>query len=176
MVDNMPNHDKSERFYSRKNPRLREYDYSTPNYYFVTVCTRNKENLFGEPRKLNSFGEIAEKGWLEITYHFENASVDKYVVMPNHVHAIIVLQGEGASLPVIVGQYKSHVTRKIHETEPGRVVWQTSFHDHVIRNQKAYEKIWLYIESNPQNWEKDCFFEAEERQHLVGGVMTPPNR
>ena len=151
-----------ERFPSRKHPRLKSYDYSTPNYYFVTICTWNKTCLFGHPQRLNACGRAAKDGILQIEAHFQNVKVDKYVVMPNHVHMILVLEGGSVSLSTIIGQYKSFVTRKIREAEPACSVWQTSFHDHVIRNQQAYEKIWLYIESNPQNWEADRFYQAKQ--------------
>ena len=147
-----------ERFPSRKHPRLKAYDYSTPNYYFVTICTWQKLCLFGSPEKLNFRGEIARSGLLGIEKHFPNVRVDKYVIMPNHIHVILDLHTKGASLPDILGQYKAFVTKEIHREEPGRKIWQTSFHEHIIRSQQAYETIWLYIDSNPQNWEKDCFF------------------
>ena len=153
----MPNNNGS-RFPSRKSPRMQHYDYSTPNYYFITICTHNKQCIFGNPVQLNRRGYLAEQGILEIGKHFPNVRVDKYVVMPNHVHMILVLESGSAALPIILGQYKSYVTKQIHAGEPERSVWQTSYHDHVIRNQKSYENIWLYIEANPANWEKDCFF------------------
>ena len=78
--------------------------------------------------------------------------------MPNHVHIIFALQGKDVSLPVVVGQYKAFVTKRIHEAEQNMSVWQDSFHDHVIRDQRGYEQIWLYIDSNPMNWQKDCFY------------------
>ena len=88
--------------------------------------------------------------------------IDKYVVMPNHIHGIFIVTDSEESrlkdLSVIIGQYKMSVTKIIRNIEPGRIVWQRSFHDHVIRNQKSYEKIWTYIENNPQKWEEDCFF------------------
>ena len=152
----MADHD---RFPSRKSPRLKQYDYSTPNYYFLTICTWNKECLFGKPSALNLYGIIAQQGISEIEKHFSHVKVDKYVVMPNHIHMILVLQGEGAEIPTIIGQYKAFVTRKIRENAPEQKVWQTSFHDHVIRSRSAYEKIWLYIEANPDNWGKDCFYQ-----------------
>ena len=147
------------RFPSRKNPRLTNFDYSSPNYYFITVCTWNKACIFGKPNSLNQWGTAAEAVLLEIERHFSNVRVDKYAVMPNHVHMILALVGPNAGISQIIGQYKAAVTRKIRKTTPQQKVWQTSFHDHVIRNQKDYERIWLYIEANPQNWDKDCFFE-----------------
>ena len=85
--------------------------------------------------------------------------VEKYVIMPNHVHAIIRIDGRNSrDLTKIIGQYKMAVTKRIHKINPALEVWQRSFHDHIIRNQQGYEKIWQYIENNPRKWEEDCFF------------------
>ena len=147
-----------DRFHNRKNVRLKEYDYTTPNYYFVTICTDNKKCIFGRPGYLNESGKIAEKGLKKISIHFPSVKVDKTVVMPNHIHAIIELTGNDCDLTTVVGSYKSYVTRKIREIAPNICVWQRSFHDYVIRSQKSYEKIWEYIETNPVKWEEDCFY------------------
>ena len=136
---------------------MKNFDYSSVNYYFITICTWDKNCIFGNPGQLNSLGEIARQGILEIESHFPGITVDKYVVMPNHVHTILVLDGS-VDLSVAIGLYKSYVTRKIHEIHSNLKVWQSSFHDHVIRNQASYEKIWLYIDANPDNWSKDCFY------------------
>lgn len=144
----------------RKSPRIPQYDYSTPNYYFITICTANKKCIFGQPRKLNQLGKVAEDCLLTIPVINPDIRIDKYVVMPNHIHAIIVIDGAGfqKSIPQIVGQSKMAVTKKIRCIEPEKEVWQRSFHDHVIRNQERYELIWMYIENNPIKWEEDCFY------------------
>ena len=94
---------------------------------------------------------------MNIEKHCANVTVDKDVVMPNHIHMILRLLPGSVGVPVIVGQYKSFVTKQIRSIAPDKEVWQTSFHDHVIRSQAKYEKIWLYIEANPANWGADCF-------------------
>ena len=157
----MVDYENQNRFPERKNPRLREYDYSTPNYYFVTICTWEKRCIFGAPGNLNGCGKIAEDGLRKIPAHFPTVRLDKYVVMPNHIHVILALNGTDVALPVVIGQYKAYVTKQIHDVCRSMPVWQTSFHDHVIRNQQAYERIWLYIESNPAIWQKDCFYAKE---------------
>ena len=149
----------SDRFPERKNPRINGYNYKTPNYYFVTICTHEKKWLFGTPGTLNSFGRIALDGLQEIHKHFPGAYTDKFVVMPNHVHAIIVLKDNAVHLSVIVGQYKSFVSKMIHAEAPEVLVWQASYYDHVIRNQESYEKIWNYIETNPIKWQDDCYLQ-----------------
>ena len=145
-------------FPQRKHPRLPYYDYATPGYYFVTICTHEKRCIFGPPARLNALGQIADAAFGEISKHFPQVQVHKYVVMPNHVHAILILQPGTTGLSTVVGSYKSSVTKKIHAIDPKITVWQTSFHDHVIRNQPGYEKIWSYIETNPLKWEDDCFY------------------
>ena len=154
----MSDYENNDRFPNRKHPRMRHYDYSTPNYYFVTICTKDKACLFGSPEKLSDVGVVARDSLLDIPIHFPGVVVDQYVVMPNHVHAIIALQDHNTNLSILIGQYKSSVTRKIRRIHPGMDVWQSSFHDHVIRNQSSYDKIWLYIEGNPAKWEEDCFY------------------
>ena len=142
----------------RKNPRLREFDYSTPRFYFVTICTHEKEHLFGEPTSLSTYGKIAQAGFHEIQSHYPNVRVDKAVVMPNHIHMILYLTENTHLLPDIIGSYKSFVSRNIHSDDPERTVWQRSFHDHGIRTRMAYEQIWTYIENNPLKWKEDCFY------------------
>ena len=137
---------------------MRDYDYSTPNYYFVTICTKGKMCLFGTEIGCGHYGKIAEQGLLEIPRHFAGVRIDKYIVMPNHVHAIVVLGENAKNLSMVVGQYKSYVTRCIHKLDPMLEVWQKSYHDHVIRDQKGYEQIWNYIDGNLQKWQEDCYF------------------
>ena len=145
-------------YYSRKSARIPNFDYSSCHYYFVTICTDHRRCVFGHPNQLNQLGRIVHEEILNISYHYPCVTVDKYVVMPNHVHMIIVLDGSGSNLNQVIGQFKSGVTRKIRKKIPEFSVWQRSYYDHVIRNQKEYENIWNYIEGNPLNWAKDCFF------------------
>ena len=80
----------------RKLPRLDGFDYSSENYYFITICTKNKVCLFGEPDRLNTFGRIAETELLDIPAHYDGIAVDRYVIMPNHIHAVISIGCDGA--------------------------------------------------------------------------------
>ena len=149
-------------FFSRKSTRLPGYDYATGNYYFITICTHEKKCLFGSAGK-SKFGKLAEECLLQIPEHFSNVMLDKWVIMPNHIHAIIVLRSNVTdqqlpALSTIVGQYKAAVTKKSHVIAPELQIWQRSFHDHIIRGQQDYAKIWEYIENNPKKWEEDCFY------------------
>ena len=148
----------------RKSPRILNYDYSTANFYFVTICTFEKKCIFGNPGKLNWMGKAAEENLRMISRLYPNIRLDKYVVMPNHIHMILAFQKSGETdLNVVVGQYKMSVTKRIRKDRPDFQVWQRSYHDHVIRNQARYERIWMYIENNPQKWEEDCFYISAEQ-------------
>ena len=155
----------------RKRNRLPNYDYSTNGYYFVTICSKDRKRIFGSvpnPSEnctiYSKLGFVVEKHILHISNHYNNVTVEKYVVMPNHIHLIIIL---GCSVPVslekhslsnIIGLFKSGVSKEI-----GYSCWQRSFHDHVIRTQREYELIWRYIDVNPALWHKDCFFEEVQK-------------
>lgn len=146
----------------RKPTRIPGYDYSRVNYYFVTICTHEKRCLFYTQGKLNDFGIKAQLCMQEISRHFPGCRVDKFVIMPNHVHAILVIDEAGAApLTTIVGQYKAGVTKLIRQSQPDIQVWQRSFHDHVIRTQRRYEEIWSYIDTNPLRWHEDCFYSED---------------
>ena len=157
----------------RKATRLKSYDYSQNGYYFVTICTHDKKcilsNVVGQGLapaevQLSEYGKIANAEILNLKIRYQNIKIDKYVIMPNHIHAIIIIQNKtaGASpcptLSDIICAFKSVVTRKCHNINSKRKIWQTSFHDHIIRNEDDYQKIWNYIETNPQKWELDCFY------------------
>ena len=143
---------------SRKPTRIPHYDYATPNYYFVTICCNKKHCIFGTVDQPNINCEIAKVCMESIPQIFPSIVVDKYVVMPNHVHAILVLQDNRVDLTTVVGQYKTAVTRRIRSLTPNLLVWQRSFHDHIIRDQKRYELIWSYIDTNQYRWKDDKFY------------------
>lgn len=146
-------------FYNRKSPRISYYDYSRENYYFITICTHERHCYFGSIHAKSWIGELAEAHLRQIPNHYTDVSVDKFVVMPNHIHMILVIQSGGKwSVEQIIGQYKSGVSRQARKKYPSLCLWQRSFHDRVIRSQKDYERIWLYIEGNPLCWKKDCFY------------------
>jgi putative transposase len=167
----------------RKNIRLKEYNYSHSGYYFITICTNNKENLFwniegtcvlppedrdvaGETcgrqfhkPPLSDIGEIVDSGINKISSIYENVKINKYVIMPNHIHMIIVLcaeNGQSKTIPTIsriIQQFKGSISKQV-----GFSLWQKSFYDHIIRNQQDYEEIYEYIETNPLKWEEDKYY------------------
>ena len=150
----------------RKHPRLKEYDYSTPGVYFVTICTQNRRCILSRvvgrglapaAIELTDYGKIAEQELLSLERRYSFLKVHAYAIMPNHIHILFVIENgtAGASprptISDIVCAYKSLTTRRC---QTGKL-FQTSFHDHVIRNQADYDDIDRYIENNPLQWEQD---------------------
>jgi len=159
----------------RQSLRLREYDYSQPGYYFVTICVYEHAELFGKINNnemiLNEYGAIASIYWQEIPKHYPNVELDKWVIMPNHVHGIIIISDDTrdvgteqcsvpttkrVSLSQIVKSFKNVTTKQIRsEFSNVNFAWQRSFYDHVIRDEIALYKIREYIINNPAMWGSD---------------------
>ena len=158
----------------RKPHRLQGYDYSKNGYYFVTICTENRKPIFWKtvgadiirPRNTNTdfvlseYGKIIKNAIENIPEHYDGVFVDRYCIMPNHVHLIVAItskeNGRIISAPTlsrIIGQMKHWATKQC-----GFSVWQKSFYDEIIRNQTAYDEISKYIYENPMNWELDELF------------------
>ena len=152
------------RYPQRKSPRLQGYDYAQSGAYFVTICTHKRAHWFGHITgglmMLPPMGQIAADCWAAIPDHFDVVELDVAVVMPNHVHGIIVLTGGGAALGTIVGTYKAAVTRLIRRecSAPPDTVWHTRYYDHIIRNERALERIRKYIIYNPARWQADRLY------------------
>ena len=157
----------------RKPNRLSDFDYSMPGAYFITVCTKDRKCILwnsvgasiARPQKpqLSPYGRIVDRAIRNIENHYPAISVDHFVVKPNHVHLLLQihtdLDGRAMLAPTVsrvVQQMKGIVTKQI-----GYSIWQKLFHDHVIRNEKDYLKIWEYIDNNPARWEEDCFYKEE---------------
>jgi REP element-mobilizing transposase RayT len=152
------------RYPQRKSPRLQGYDYSQSGAYFITICTNKWAHWFGDIRDgvmvLHAIGQIAADCWAAIPAHFTGVELDLAVVMPNHIHGIIVLEGGGAALGTIIGSYKAAVTRQVHRqqlTAP-KTIWHTRYYDHIIRNELALNHIREYILSNPTRWQMDRLY------------------
>ncbi len=156
----------------RKSIRLREYDYSLQGSYFVTVCARERANLFGEIidgiMNENECGTIIRSCWKELPAHYRNILLDAFVLMPNHVHGIIIIVDDvvGARSPRpykkitlgnIIAFFKYQSTKCINEMRntPGIPIWQRNYYEHIIRNEKSVYRIREYISTNPQQWTWD---------------------
>jgi len=157
--------------YTRKNSlRLQGYDYSRAGMYFITICTKDSELMFGKVHdgkmELSEHGEIAKNELLK-TSELLAFNLAQFIIMPNHVHFIAVLPEPQIDdetktsiiirnkqlIPKIVQAYKAAVSRKL-----GFSLWQRSYFDNILRSKEEYEIVKQYIESNPATWQKDKFF------------------
>jgi len=208
-------------FYNRRSIRLKDYDYSQSGIYFITICCHDYKCLFGEIVKspqnelgvyevnmvLNEFGQIAYNEWMKTSEKRQNIELGEFIVMPNHIHGIIIINSERSvsntnendeknlnestlinvenveslivsnndnfankvvcnkllqspsnNLGAIIRGYKATVTRQINDLENLGTIWQRNYYEHIIRSEKAYEKISDYIINNPYHWAQDRFY------------------
>jgi REP element-mobilizing transposase RayT len=164
----------------RKLLRLNGFNYNTPGAYFITICTHNRKCMFSNivgaihespAIQLTKYGQILNKVINNLPKHYD-VIIDRYVIMPNHIHMIIIIEDYDKSRAIhesplqnksiiskTVGYIKMQTAKEIHIDSKNIIVWQRGFHDHIIRNQKDYEKISKYIYENPLLWQDDCFFQ-----------------
>jgi REP element-mobilizing transposase RayT len=175
----------------RKHPRLKGYDYSSAGYYFITICTFARQPIFActsvgaiqESPEANqpfilyqsSAGDIVERVLLEIPNRYPSVKIDKYVIMPNHIHLIAVVSeeertvrepslhvGKRSLISKMVGYLKMNVSKEVRTKDSNLVhVWQKSYHDRIIRSEVEYQRIWQYIDENMLKWHEDCYFTGE---------------
>lgn len=164
----------------RRSIRLQGYDYTQPGKYFITICTQGHVCLFGDvvngEMRLNGCGRIARDEWLKTADLRQRVQLDAFIVMPNHIHGIIVLTDDGRretlfrtptteqfgkptsdSIPTIVRLFKSSVTTRINKLlgTPGTSVWQRNYYEHIVRDDGSLNRIRQYIENNPARWSTD---------------------
>jgi len=164
------------RKHHRRSIRLPGYDYSQVGAYYATIVTHQRDCLFGEvideEMALNDFGKIADECWRAIPDHFPNVDLGAHIIMPNHVHGIIVItDGRGTiyraptqeqfqkpvagSIPTIVRTFKAAVTRRIGREHNATGIWQRNYYEHIIRDEKDLQSKTDYIEANPSLWDED---------------------
>jgi len=169
--------------YRIESTRLQDWDYRSRGWYFVTICTQGRRPIFGEvvqnEVQLSRIGAIADSELRILHDHYGNVQVDEHIVMPNHVHAIFMIDGKHCfspdarttvpprfrasftspttgSLSAIVRSYKAGVTLRCRELGLRKDIWQPRFHDHLLRGDKIITAVREYIRNNPANWEKDA--------------------
>jgi REP element-mobilizing transposase RayT len=167
----------------RKPNRLKYYNYASNGAYFITMCSKNRECVFGKistgvhPKvELSRIGRVVDTVIKEIPVHYSGIKVGNYVIMPNHIHLILLAQhgvsaGENGRLLAapttasathhvtissVIKQFKMYISKQCNTS-----IWQRSFHDHIIRNEQDYVRIWEYIDNNPVSWLDDCFYVHE---------------
>jgi putative transposase len=159
--------------FRRRSIRLPEYDYSKTGAYFITICLFNKDQILGTINNgkiiLSEIGMIAKKHLEEIPIHFEDAFVNEYIIMPNHIHFIITIVGVQNFEPLqnnyqkiipksigsIIRSYKASVTRYCRQNGFQKFRWQRNYFEHIIRNEEDLFRIREYIQNNPLQWELD---------------------
>ena len=172
-------------FTFRRSIRLPGYDYRQAGVYFVTLCAQRKSKIFGTIRDgvvtLSELGEVAYHEWVHMATARPNIQLDHFVVMPNHLHGLIVICDEqdslasrsklcsrversrtlqAGSLGAIIGQYKVAVTRraKLNGIHPGRGIWQRNYHEHIVRSEESLNDIRQYLIQNPARWGEDSLY------------------
>lgn len=167
----------NERHYpTRKINRLKNYDYSSEGLYFITFCTQGRACILSQIKnnvgdgspvpQLTLIGEYVKKYIELINDKYPNVFIDKYVIMPNHIHLLIYIgdtnETKAPSVGNIIGWLKYSITKQANiNMETKQKIFQRSYHDHIIRNEKSYIIISDYIENNPLVWEQDCFFNSD---------------
>ncbi len=174
--------------FCRKSIRLKNYNYAANGYYFVTICTHEKQCFFGNITngkiQLSTVGKIAQQYWSKIPQHSKHTYLDEFIIMPNHVHGIIIIDNpdnsrrvvpwnnptdverdlsqtmsklspKSGTLSVIIRSYKSSVTRWCRQNGDTVFQWQSRFYENIIRDEKSLNNIRRYIINNPAKWTKD---------------------
>jgi REP element-mobilizing transposase RayT len=160
-------------YHSRKQPRLEGFDYSSNGTYFITICTKDKRCILGScvgggvldaPQiVLSKEGQITKKYIHELSRFYPNLHVDKYVIMPNHLHILLSINGDNGTsrtpspTNAVIPRTVSTLKRFIHK-DCGAAIFQRCYHDHIVRCEEDYRRVWEYIDTNPQKWQEDKYF------------------
>lgn len=152
--------------HKRKDYRLKNYDYSSPNAYFITICIKDRHPILWQrvshddvgaaisrpvSYELSTYGKVTETATNNIPNIYPTVNVDKYAIMPNHIHMILsIIERPSPSTATIVNQMKGYVSKQI-----GFSPWQKLYHDRIIRDEEEYLNKWQYIEDNPRKWAED---------------------
>ena len=164
-----------KQFPQRKPTRLKCFDYNTASAYFITICTEQRRNVLsrivgvdvlGDPDNvmLLPCGKIADRYIHQLHEFYDNISVEQYVIMPNHIHILLLVSDDGSpgtSTPTRQTATVSHFVstlKRFCNKEYGENIWQRSFYDHVIRGRRDYEEIAEYIANNPRKWALDKLY------------------
>lgn len=174
----------------RQSIRLKNYDYSRPGFYFVTICVKNRicclgdilvRDEFAEPEiLLSKLGMVIKENLLNINNYFTGVVVDEWIIMPNHLHAIVgiiedvrtinnyvgvihelplpdIISRRQMLLGKIIGKFKMNSAKQINHAKgtPGQSFWQKNYYEHIVKTEKSHDKIRNYIIDNPRRWHED---------------------
>jgi len=161
---------KNKKLLNRQSIRLKGYDYSSPGYYFITICVQDRKSLFGEiingKIQLNEVGQMIQKWYQKLPEKFDHTINDAFICMPNHIHFITQIVYPDTknivSLSDIIQWFKTMTTneyiRNVKSQNWPRFnkrLWQRNYWEHIIRNENSLNNICDYIYTNPQKWEQD---------------------
>ena len=167
---------KESEIHNRHSMRLKHYDYSSPGAYFVTICAEDRRNTFGAVRDggiiFNDYGKIVHETWKWLGEQYQHVQIDEFVIMPNHMHGIIIIdydrRGGSRTAPTakqkplggLIGAFKTVSSKQINKLRntQGTSIWQRNYYEHVIRNEYDLDNTREYITNNPANWETDEYF------------------
>lgn len=162
--------------HNRRSIRLKEYDYSAASYYFITICSADRAEIFGGVKGgsavLNAFGETVKTVWISVVEKYNEVILDEFIIMPNHLHCVVGIISTGdvgaihelppadrrqMLIPKVIGYFKMVSAKEINIIRgvSGQKVWQRNYYESVIRSEKQLSAIREYIISNPANWDKD---------------------
>ena len=172
--------------FHRRSIRLKNHDYSSDGMYFVTICTRNRACLFGEiyddEMSLNTLGCIIDEEWLATSTIRPYVTLDAYVIMPNHLHGLIIINRDSVgatwqfaptngprkhSLGAIIAQFKRMTTLKINHIMGNKAasIWQRNYYEHIVRSETSLHHIRQYILANPTQWSIDLENPQNQKAH-----------
>ncbi len=160
----------------RRSIRLKDYDYTQSGAYFVTICTHQRQclfgNIIGNDMQLNRLGECIQACWQKLPHQFLHLELDAFIIMPNHIHGILILNDRAAelvqipqshgtkpgSIAAIVQNFKSVSSRRVNRLRQcsDSSVWQRNYYEHIIRDDNSLNAIRRYIHHNPQQWAEDA--------------------
>ena len=182
----------------RRSIRLKHYDYSQAGLYFITICTYNREKLFGEINDgemiCNINGQVAYRCWSDIPNHYPDIELDVFIIMPNHLHGILIIYNKTNTVGVqnfeplqqnkhqcnryqkiipcsigsVIRGFKIGVTKWFRKHNNKLTIWQRNFYEHIIRNCNELNCIREYIVNNPQQWQ----FDRENPCRFVNNIRT----
>lgn len=160
---------------NRKELRLPGYDYGQPGGYFITFCTKGKSKILGKvvgggvldapTVRLTKSGLAAETCIQNIIRLYKHVSIPCYVIMPNHIHLLVVLENGSSGTPTPTNQTIPALVsaiKRLTNRSAGKPLWQRGYYDHIVRNHDDYLQICSYIESNPAKWTEDKYYTAQE--------------
>jgi REP element-mobilizing transposase RayT len=167
----------------RRSIRLKGYDYGQPGAYFVTLCVQDRVCVLGEivrdAMTLSDWGRIAAQSWLWLEEQYPHVALDVWVVMPNHLHGIVILLDDDAVIEArhdaprrhkplgqLIGAFKTTCTKRINQLRgtPGTKFWQRNYYEHIVRDARDMARIRQYIIDNPRRWKEDVDNPANTRQ------------